>query len=642
MCLRQQTNIYERMITMKKIISLFMVLAMCMSFTPALAVDTSVAPQKEYRQTFWDVSKDHWAFSYIGELVDKGVLEGYDDGSFCPENTVTRAEWAKIMVLAAGLPVNDNNVYFTDMQGHWANMYVNTARDYLSAYTDGTYKPDQAAVREDVTVSMVRLKGYDTSNVDYSYLNQFSDTASISNSLKAYVAVAVEKGLIDGFEDGTFRGQNTLTRAEAAALLWRAFQYGSDNKVADVSDTAIATAKPSDQNTVSSGNTPTQKPSAQSTAKPSTPIQAIKPEEEKPYAVDTLAQADLKYDFTYDGDMIYYIEGSDVYSLDPHSGNTKVVYDASGLTLEKTKLQEREVTRTVAVPKSDTDNEIMETEAPADAEDNNITGGDETVNSEETEELATEEITETVTEEVVDERYSDYVTTQVIYDEYNDRLIMTGYFRSREKLFETPQNDIEYYVAYDISNDEVFWEFGSDNDISRFECFLSDDKAILDIDNYDYNYDYGYYNDFYYDYIVNTDTKTTIGSANSYGIYLDRYLSVGNDIYGINQGVLGKYNFSYSSFYTLFEFPNSSCCIGLNGNVLYYWDKGSTKKIWKLDLSSGQTSELSINTTDEDCDVLDMTSINSGNIWDELIPVSESLFVFYDDAANAFRTISEN
>ncbi len=465
---------------MKKIISLFMVLAMCMSFTPALAVDTSVAPQKEYRQTFWDVSKDHWAFSYIGELVDKGVLAGYEDGSFRPENTVTRAEWAKIMVLAAGLPVNDNNVYFTDMQGHWANMYVNTARDYLSAYTDGTYKPDQAAVREDVTVSMVRLKGYDTSNVDYSYLNQFSDTASISNSLKAYVAVAVEKGLIDGFEDGTFRGQNTLTRAEAAALLWRAFQYGSDNKVADIPDTTIATAKPSDQNTVSSGNTtPTQKPSAQSTAKPSTPTQAIKPEEEKPYAVDTLVQADLKYDFTYDGDMIYYIEGSDVYSLDPHSGNTKAVYDTSGLTLEKTKLQEREVTRTVAVPKSETDNESIETEAPADAEDNDITGGDETVNSEETEELVTEEATETVTEEVVDERYSDYVPTQVIYDEYNDRLIMTGYFRSREKLFETPQNDIQYYVAYDISNDEVFWEFGEVDYIPEFECFLNKDKAIL-------------------------------------------------------------------------------------------------------------------------------------------------------------------
>lgn len=617
---------------MKKIISLFMVLAMCMSFAPAFAVDTSEISQKDYRQTFWDVSKDHWAFSYIGELVDKGVLEGYDDGSFRPENTVTRAEWAKIMVLAAGLPVNDNNVYFTDMQGHWANMYVNTARDYLSAYTDGTYKPDLAAVREDVTVSMVRLKGYDTSNVDYSYLNQFSDTASISNSLKAYVAVAVEKGLIDGFDDGTFRGQNTLTRAEAAALLWRAFQYGSDNKVADVSDTAIATEKPSDQTTVSSGNTPTQKPSApsaQSTAKPSTPIQAIKPEEEKPYAVDTLAQADLKYDFTYDGDMIYYIEGSDVYSLDPYSGNTKVVYDASGLTLEKTKLQEREVTRTVAVPKSDTDNKIMETEAPADAEDNDITGGDETVNSEETEELVTEEVTETVTEEVVDERYSDYVPKQVIYDEYNDRLIMTGYFRSSEKLFETPQNNIQYYVAYDISSDELFWEFGTGSYTPEFKCFLSNDKAI-------------FVNNNNWIYIVNTDTKTTINTISG----ITRYLSVGNDIYGYSNGYpngyLSKYDFSSGSFNTIFDFPNSSCCIGLDGNDLYYWDKGSTKKIWKLDLSSGQTNELSINTTDEDCDVLDMTSINSSNIWDELIPVSESLFVFYDDAANAFRTISEN
>ena len=274
------------MIIMKKIISLFMILAMCMSFTPAFAVDTSVAPQKDYRQTFWDVSKDHWAFSYIGELVDKGVLAGYEDGSFRPENTVTRAEWAKIMVLAAGLPVTDNNVYFRDMSGHWANMYVNAAKDYLAAYTDNTYRPDQAAVREDVTVSMVKLKGYDIGNVDYSYLNSFSDTNSISNSLKAYVAVAVEKGLIDGFEDGTFRGQNTLTRAEAAALLWRAFQYGSDNKVADSSDTASAvTASPSSPSTTKQPQaTPKATNKPQNTPKPSSsPVQAIKPEEEKPY-----------------------------------------------------------------------------------------------------------------------------------------------------------------------------------------------------------------------------------------------------------------------------------------------------------------------------------------------------------------------
>ena len=95
-------------------------------------------------------------------------------------------------------------------------------------------------MREDVTVSLVKLKGYDVSEVDYSYLNQFSDPASISNSLKAYVAVAVEKNLINGFEDGTFRGQDTLTRAEAAALLWRAFQYGSDNKITNTQNGSTA------------------------------------------------------------------------------------------------------------------------------------------------------------------------------------------------------------------------------------------------------------------------------------------------------------------------------------------------------------------------------------------------------------------
>ena len=61
------------------------------------------APDKVYRQIFTDVPKDHWAFSYISEMSERGVLSGYPDGKFYPESQVTRAEFAKIMTTAAGL-----------------------------------------------------------------------------------------------------------------------------------------------------------------------------------------------------------------------------------------------------------------------------------------------------------------------------------------------------------------------------------------------------------------------------------------------------------------------------------------------------------------------------------------------------------
>ena len=340
---------------MKKIVSLLLTLIMCLSMTAAFA-DVPQAPQKNYPQNFWDVPKDYWAFPYIAELTDRGAINGNEDGSFRPDNTVTRAEWAKIMVLAAGLNPSDNNVYYKDMADHWANIYVNTAKDYLAAYTDGTFKPDQAAVREDVTVSMVKLKGYDVTNVDYSYLSQFTDPDSVSSDLKKYIAAAVEKGLINGFEDNTFRGQATLTRAEAATILWRAFQYGNDNKVASPSqtqnipptssnNTLSPTAIPSKPDTASkpkntpkpatNQSQPDPNPTAKPTAEP-TPEPTAEPTK-KPYIIDTVINADVKNSDNYTQDRngnIYYAESGKIYFVDTASRSKEEIFDTSNLIID--------------------------------------------------------------------------------------------------------------------------------------------------------------------------------------------------------------------------------------------------------------------------------------------------------------------
>lgn len=330
----------------KKSVSIILAVILLMTQFGVFAKDYS-----DYPQRFWDVPKDHWAFTYIAELVDKGVLAGYEDGSFRPDNTVTRAEWAKIMVLAAGLPLVYGfetpdryfDSHFWDMHDHWANPYVNAAEDYLTGYADGTFKPDQAAVREDVTVSMVKLKGYDISKVDYSYLSRFSDMNSISNSLKAYVAVAVEKELIDGFEDGTFRGQDTLTRAEAATLLWRAFQYGNDNKVVDTptsTPTLTPTQKPEEVKPIETPE-PTGEPDTtpKPTDEPEVPDEpeaSSEPESnQKPYKVDTLVKFDDFVDYVIDdNDSVYYTDGKKVMKVDVYSKNEEEILATKDLTID--------------------------------------------------------------------------------------------------------------------------------------------------------------------------------------------------------------------------------------------------------------------------------------------------------------------
>lgn len=194
-------------------------------------------PTQSYSQTFKDVNKNYWAFNYIEEMVSRGVLSGYPNGYFYPDNTVSRAEFAKIMCLAAG--INVESAWYTEYAdvytSDWYTPYINAGRYYLSGYVvngEKMYMPENMALREDIAVALVKLKGYSTDVYDESILKaMFKDYQSISQDARKYVAVAVDNGLISGYEDNTFRGQNTITRAEAATLLWRAYQYGNGNKV---------------------------------------------------------------------------------------------------------------------------------------------------------------------------------------------------------------------------------------------------------------------------------------------------------------------------------------------------------------------------------------------------------------------------
>lgn len=325
---------------MKKFISLILSIFMILSVTAVFASGYPETTTKSYPQKFWDVSKDHWAFEYIAELTNRGVISGYNDGSFKPNRTVTRAEWAKIMVGAAGIICSDESIYFSDTANHWALKYINAAKNYLTAYADSTYRPDQAVVREDVTMAMVRLKGYNLDEVDYSYLSKFTDQDTISNNVKAYVAVAIQNNLISGFEDNTFRGQDTLTRAEAATLLWRAFQYGSNNKVVDTPNTPVTT--PNNNNNIVTPQ-PTEKPDttqniSNEQKETQEPTPTPEPEIEiKPYKVDTVVKANVKNSYHYTSDNknnIYYVDGNKIYKADVNSKESEEILDVADLTID--------------------------------------------------------------------------------------------------------------------------------------------------------------------------------------------------------------------------------------------------------------------------------------------------------------------
>ena len=198
----------------------------------------------EYASIFNDIEDDYWALPYIRELSAKGVLNGYEDGSFRPEGLVTRREFAKMMTLALGIPpVTNPEQSFADVNaGDWEFIAVETAKKYLTGYKQGDnyyFKGGEPAVREDMAVALVKALGLETElpdpvNAGYAdeYLRQiFNDVDDISPNLRSYVMVAYDFKLINGYPDGSFKAQNAITRAETAALLVKVCKSDAMEKV---------------------------------------------------------------------------------------------------------------------------------------------------------------------------------------------------------------------------------------------------------------------------------------------------------------------------------------------------------------------------------------------------------------------------
>ncbi len=106
-----------------------------------------------------DVAPTHWAYSDIGRLSVVGILTGDPSGGFRPEESVTRAELAVIAVRWKGITLHDARTVFGDTAGHWAAAAIEAAAEagLVRGYGDGTFRPDEALTREEAVVALNRL-----------------------------------------------------------------------------------------------------------------------------------------------------------------------------------------------------------------------------------------------------------------------------------------------------------------------------------------------------------------------------------------------------------------------------------------------------------------------------------------------------
>lgn len=160
----------------------------------------------------------HWAQATIQKWIDEGRVTGYTDGSYKPDNNVTRAEFVKMVNGIVDFDGNGKASYTDVPATEWYYDYIGVAQElgYIAGYTGGEFRPNANITREQAALMLARLQYLEG---DASSVDKFTDKASISSWAAEAVGAASEAGFITGYSDKSFGPSKNLTRAEAITML---------------------------------------------------------------------------------------------------------------------------------------------------------------------------------------------------------------------------------------------------------------------------------------------------------------------------------------------------------------------------------------------------------------------------------------
>lgn len=175
------------------------------------------------KDDFTDFNDAHWAYTAVNYLKSYGIVSGYSDGSFKPENNITRAEFVKMIVSALGLETGAYNASFTDVsESDWFSPYVALAEHYNIVYGDekGEFRPNENITRQDAAVIAYRgamFLGTALSGVDSG--EEFVDAASIADYASNQVNILKSNGILSG-DGGYFNPDAFATRAQMSQMIY--------------------------------------------------------------------------------------------------------------------------------------------------------------------------------------------------------------------------------------------------------------------------------------------------------------------------------------------------------------------------------------------------------------------------------------
>ena len=161
----------------------------------------------------------HWAQAQIERWIERGIVKGYEDGTFKPENPIKRCEFAALMNRTFGF-VEKAKVDFSDIEGtEWfvGDIAKAVAAGYMIGDAGGTFRPDDPIARQEAALVLARI--YELKDQGKKHL--FKDSDEIASWSHWAVMAVVDAGLMEGYPDGTFGPKNPIKRSETVTVLDR-------------------------------------------------------------------------------------------------------------------------------------------------------------------------------------------------------------------------------------------------------------------------------------------------------------------------------------------------------------------------------------------------------------------------------------
>ncbi|QIR38902.1 S-layer homology domain-containing protein [Tolypothrix sp. PCC 7910] len=218
---------------------------MALSITTATVAPLITAAPSFAQTTFSDVNSNYWAAQFIQQLSQRGVIAGFPDGSFRPEEPVTRAQFAAMVNKAFQKSPQRQAINFTDVpSNYWAASAIQQAYTigFLSGYPGNRFEPNQAIPRQQVLVSLANGLEYSPSSNVESTLQYFNDASNIADYARSPIAAATEKQIVVNYPNVKFLNPTTTaTRAQVAAFIYQALV--SSNQASAVNSPYIVAAQ---------------------------------------------------------------------------------------------------------------------------------------------------------------------------------------------------------------------------------------------------------------------------------------------------------------------------------------------------------------------------------------------------------------